>query len=147
MAGAMVTVDEYWLGQTRTVTTESNGSYRFSLLPPGNYSVKFSSSGFQTTTVPSITVNVTETAVLNDALQVGGQTTQVTVEATAQSIQTENVTNGGVVSGDEITSLPLVSRNYTQVINLSPGVVANAATASSDRKRYSGRKREWFDGQ
>lgn len=131
ITGAMVTVTNIGTGQARTVTTESSGSYRFSLLPPGNYSVNFSASGFQATTVPSVTVNVTETAVLNQALQVGGQTTQVTVEATAQSIQTENVTNGGVVSGDEITSLPLVSRNYTQVINLSPGVVANAATASS----------------
>ena len=34
------------------------------------------------------------------------------------------------MSGDEINSLPLVSRNYTQIISLSPGVVANAATAS-----------------
>ena len=35
------------------------------------------------------------------------------------------------MSGQEITQLPLVSRNYTQVISLSPGVVANAPTASS----------------
>jgi len=131
ISGATVTATNIGTGQARTVTTESNGSYRFSLLPPGNYSVSLSAPGFQTVTVPSITVNVTETAVLNEALQLGGQTTQVTVEATTQAIQTENVTNGGVVSGQEITSLPLVSRNYTQVINLSPGVVANAATASS----------------
>lgn len=131
IAGATVLATNTGTGQARTVTTEASGSYRFSLLPPGNYSVKISASGFQTVTVPSVTVNVTETAVLNEALQVGGQTTQVTVEATTEAIQTENVTNGGVVSGQEITSLPLVSRNYTQVINLSPGVVANAATASA----------------
>ncbi|HXU21702.1 MAG TPA: carboxypeptidase regulatory-like domain-containing protein [Verrucomicrobiae bacterium] len=131
VAGASITITNTGTGQARTATTDSNGSYKFSLLPPGNYSVKFSSPGFQTAEVPSVTVNVTETAVLNHALQVGGQSIQVTVEATTQAIQTENVTNGGVVTGDEITSLPLVSRNYTQIINLSPGVVANAATASS----------------
>jgi hypothetical protein len=131
ISGATVTATNIGNGQARTVTTDSNGSYKISQLPPGNYSVKFSSAGFETVTVPSVTVNVTETAVFNQSLQVGGQTTQVTVEATAQAIQTENVTNGGVVSGEEITALPLVSRNYTQIINLSPGVVANAATASS----------------
>jgi hypothetical protein len=131
VAGATVAITNIGTGATRSVTSESNGSYKFSLLPPGNYSVKFTAQGFQTTEVPSVTVNVTETAVLNQALQIGAQSTQVTVEATAEAIQTENVTNGGVVSGQEITSLPLVSRNYTQVISLSPGVVANAATASS----------------
>src|SRR5262249_13116342 len=58
------------------------------------------------------------------------QTISVTVESTAETIQTENAANGGVVTGDEITQLPLTSRNYTQIISLSPGVVANAATAS-----------------
>ena len=131
IAGAGVTATNIGTGQARTVTTDASGSYKFSLLPPGNYSVKITASGFQTVTVPSVTVNVTETAVLNQAMQVGGQSIEVTVQGTAEAIQTENVTNGGVVSGDEITSLPLVSRNYTQVINLSPGVVANAATASA----------------
>jgi Carboxypeptidase regulatory-like domain len=130
IAGATVTLTNIGTGQVRAVTTEASGSYKFSLLPPGNYSVKFSASGFQTAEVPSVTVNVTETAVLNQALQIGAQASQVTVEATTEAIQTENVTNGGVVSGQEITTLPLVSRNYTQVINLSPGVVANASTAS-----------------
>ena len=54
----------------RTVTTESNGSYKFSLLPPGSYSVKISASGFQTVSVASVTVYVTETAVLIQALEI-----------------------------------------------------------------------------
>ncbi len=68
---------------------------------------------------------------LDQKLEVGGQTIQVTVEATAETIQTQNATNGTLVGSQEVTSLPLVSRNYTQIINLSPGVVSNATTASS----------------
>jgi Carboxypeptidase regulatory-like domain len=131
ITGATVTITNIGTGQSRTTTTDANGSYKFSLLPPGNYSVKFSAAGFKTADVPSVTVNVTETPVLNRSLAVGAQSEQVTVEATAETIQTENVANGGLVSGSEITSLPLVSRNYTQVISLSPGVVANASTASA----------------
>lgn len=131
ITGATVTLTNTGTGQTRSTTTDANGSYKFGLLPPGTYSVAFSANGFQSSTVPSVSVNVTETAVLDRKLEVGAATTQVTVEATAEAIQTQNASNGGTVSGQEITSLPLVSRNYTQVISLSPGVVANAATASS----------------
>jgi hypothetical protein len=130
IAGAAVTVTNVGTGQSRTTTTDANGSYKFSLLPPGNYSVKFSAAGFKTAEVPSQTVNVTETPVLNRSLAIGAQSEQITVESTQQTIQTQNATNGGVVGSQEVTDLPLVSRNYTQIITLSPGVVANVTAAS-----------------
>ena len=131
IAGATVVATSTATGQSRTTTTDANGSYKFSLLQPGAYSLKFSATGFKTSEIPSVTVNVTETPVVNRSLVVGSQTEQITVQATEQALQTQNATNGGLVSGQEITSLPLVSRNYTQIISLSPGVVANAPTASA----------------
>jgi hypothetical protein len=131
ISGATVTATNVGTGQERSVTTSANGAYKFGLLSPGNYSVKFSASGFKTAEVPSIKVNVTETAVVNHSLEVGAQTQQVTVEATAVTIQTQNAANGGLVSGAEVTALPLVSRNYTQIVSLSPGVVANVTSASA----------------
>lgn len=132
ISAATVTATNIATGQSRTATTGSDGGYRISLLPPGNYSVKISASGFQTVDVPSITINVTETPVLNRALAIGTQAQQVTVESTAaETIQTENATVGGLVSGQVVTDLPLSTRNYTQVIDLSPGVTANVATATA----------------
>jgi Carboxypeptidase regulatory-like domain len=131
ITGGTVTITNLATGQGRVATTDSSGSYKFSLLPPGTYKVNFAAPGFKTAEVPSITVSVTETAVLNHGLEVGAQTEQVTVEATAETLQTQNATNGGLVGSQEVTELPLVSRNYTQIINLSPGVVSNASTASS----------------
>jgi hypothetical protein len=131
IAGAAVTVTNLGTGQARTTTTDANGSYKFSLLPPGNYSVKFSAAGFKTAEVPSQTVNVTETPVLNRSLAVGAQSEQITVESTQETVQTQNATNGGLVGSQEVVDLPLVSRNYTQIVNLSPGVVSNVTTASS----------------
>ncbi len=131
ISGATVTATNLATGQSRSATTDGNGSYRFSLLPPGNYDVKFSASGFKTAEVPSVTVNVTETPVLNRSLEIGAQTQQVTVESTVETIQTQNATVGGLVSGQTVTDLPLSTRNYTQVIDLSPGVVANVATATA----------------
>jgi hypothetical protein len=131
IAGATVTATNLGTGEVRTVTTDATGDYKFSLLPPGNYSVRFSAAGFTTTTVPSVTVDVTETPVLNRTLTVGAQAQQVTVESTAETIQTQNATVGTLVGSREITALPLSTRNYTQMISLSPGVVNNVANAAS----------------
>lgn len=131
IAGATVTVTNLATGQTRSVTTDSKGSYQVSLLQPGNYSVHFEAQGFRSVDVPSITVNVTETPTLNRKLEIGTSTQQVTVEANTQTIQTENATNGTVVGSQEINALPLVSRNYTQILDLSPGVGSNVSNATA----------------
>jgi hypothetical protein len=131
IAGASVAAVDTGTGAERDTTTNSNGSYKFALLPPGTYNVKFAASGFKTVEVPAIRVNVTETAVLNRRMEIGARATQVTVEASAAMMQTENATNGALVSGSEIQSLPLVTRNYTQILSLSPGVVTNVSDAAA----------------
>ena len=131
ISGATVTVTNLATGQTRTATTTSTGSYQISLLPPGNYSVHFQATGFKASDVPSITINVTETPELNRKLEVGSSSEKVTVEANTETIQTTNATNGAVVSSQEITNLPLVTRNYTQIVDLSPGVVSNVSNATA----------------
>lgn len=131
IAGATVTATNVGTGQERTDATDANGSYKFSLLSAGNYSMKFSAAGFKTSEVASVTVNATETAVLNQSLAVGAQSEQITVESTAQALQTQSATVGTLVGAKTVTDLPLSSRNYTQIIDLSPGVVANVASAAA----------------
>ena len=117
--------------QTRTTTTGSDGAYKFSLLPPGSYSVRFSASGFKTSEVPSVVVNVTEIPVLDRTLEVGAQSEQVTVEATAEVLQTSSSTLGTTVGSATVTSLPLSSRNYTQILALSAGTNSGANNATA----------------
>jgi hypothetical protein len=131
VSGATVTATNLATGQSRQTATDANGLYKFSLLPPGNYRVKFSASGFKTVEVPSIAVNVTETPVLNHSLEIGEQAQEVTVSTTAVTVQTENATVGGLVAGKTITDLPLSTRNFTQIMDFSPGVIANVATATA----------------
>src|ERR1700724_313502 len=78
IVGATVTATNLGTGQERSVATDASGEYKISLLTAGNYSVKFSASGFKTSEVPSVTVNITETPVLNQKLEVGAQSEQVT---------------------------------------------------------------------
>jgi len=53
------------------------------------------------------------------------------VETSAEQLQTESSTLGRVTSGEQVLSLPLVTRNYTQIISLNPGVAADVNDAGA----------------
>ena len=129
--GATVTVTSVDTGQVRTASTGQDGSYTVNLLPPGNYQVKFEASGFQTVEVPAAKVTVTETAVLNQALQVGAQSQEVTIQANVETIQTASSALGTVVNTETVLELPLNTRNYTNLLMMSAGVNASASNAST----------------
>ena len=99
------------------------------LLPPATYRVEVSKSGFKVSVSAEIPVHVTETATLNVKLQVGS--VQETVEVTGQGeqLQTESSALGRVTDAQIVESMPLVTRNYTQIIALSTGVSADVMKA------------------
>jgi len=126
-----VTLTSNTTGQSRTATTGTDGSYKFTLLPPGDYKVRFAASGFKTSEVGSVQLAVTETPALDRALEVGAQTEQITVEAAAEVFQTQSSTLGTVVSQQSVQGLPLASRNYTQILGLEAGANSGANNATA----------------
>jgi hypothetical protein len=118
-------------GLVRTSVSDASGTFTFTLLPPGPYAVSISAPGFKTVETPAVQVDVSETHVLPETLEVGTQSQQVTVTAREQALQTESSTLGTVIGSEDITTLPLVTRNFTQIASLSPGVTANVYDASS----------------
>ncbi|HUA18641.1 MAG TPA: carboxypeptidase-like regulatory domain-containing protein [Bryobacteraceae bacterium] len=129
--GVTVTITQISTGQTRTTTTGADGAYRFTLLQPGDYRVRFTAAGFKVEEVPSVTLNVTETPELDRTLEVGAQSEQVTVEAAAEALQTQSSTLGTTVNSSTVGALPLSNRNYTQIVGLSAGVNAGVANATA----------------
>lgn len=128
---ATVTVTNNDTNQSRTTTTGGDGSYRISLLPPGTYRVRFSAMGFKTAEVPSVTIAVTETPVLDRELEVGTQTETLSIEAAAETLQTATSSLGTTVGRRAVTELPLAMRNYTQIIGLSTGASASVNNATA----------------
>jgi len=126
-----VTATNIATGQTRTLTTGPTGLYKFSLLPPGNYRVKFSGKGFKVAEFTSVTVNVTEAATLDSKLEVGVQTQSVIVTGTSATVDTETSSMGTLVGSETATTLPLTTRNYTQILNLSAGVSSSVNDATA----------------
>ena len=127
---ATVTLTNTQTNQTRTTTTGTDGSYRFPLIPPGSYRVRFAAPGFKTSEVSSFTVNVTETPVLDRALEVGAQTEQVTVEANQELLKTSESTLGRVVDGATLSNQPLATRNYTAIMGLEAGAAGALSNAT-----------------
>ncbi len=128
--GGTVTITAAGTGASRSHATESNGSYTFTLLSPGDYRVSISAAGFKPVELSSVTVNVAETHTVNQVLEVGTQQQVIEVSTAAQALQTETSTLGGVVGTRELNELPLVTRNYTQILGLSPGAVMDVNNAS-----------------
>jgi len=126
-----VTATNIGTGQVRTDVTNGDGTYRFGLIAPGNYRLKFEATGFSTIDVPSVTVAVTETAVLDETLQVGAQSQQIEVTSEAEVVQTASTAVGTVLDSKEITDTPLTSRNYTNLLGLSSGANASVFNASN----------------
>jgi hypothetical protein len=130
VASVTVTATSVDTGQARTTTTGTDGTYKIALLPPGTYRVTFEASGFKPVEVPSATVNVTETEVLDATLQVGAQTQAVTVEGEVETIQTTSSALGTVANTRTVTELPLSTRNYTSLLALSAGANSSVQNAT-----------------
>jgi Carboxypeptidase regulatory-like domain len=131
VANVAVTATNKGTNQAREEKTGADGVYTFSLLPPGDYRVKFTASGFKTADVESVTVNVTETVPLNQVLEVGAVTESVTVESTVETLQTETSTLGQTVTGTQINALPMANQNYTEILSLSAGTNVGVDDATS----------------
>jgi Carboxypeptidase regulatory-like domain len=114
----------------RIVKTAAGGVFHVPLLPPGTYSVRVVAPGFATAVFPGVVVTASETASIHVDLHVAGTKTTVDVSAVSSVLDTEGSTLGGVVDETAIRGLPLSSRNYTQILGLSPGVIADLPTST-----------------
>lgn len=117
-------------GETREVMTQAQGNYLVPLLPPGTYRVETSKTGFAATVEAAVRVTVTETTRLDIRLAVNSVSQKVTVEAQSPLVQTESSALGRVTDETAISNLPLVTRNYTQIIGLSAGVAQDVTNAA-----------------
>lgn len=109
-------------------TSSSSGDYELVNLPIGSYKMTVQAAGFRTFAVTGISLNIDQVYVQPVKLQVGSATETVEVKASAVQVDTTNVQLGAVIGSQQMTDLPLIGRNWTQLQTLLPGV-----QAASDR--------------
>lgn len=123
VAGAKVTVKHTETGLTRTVETDSNGTYRVPSIPVGAYELTAEKMGFQQELRRGINLVVAQEAVVNLTLQVGSVVQQVTVTEAAPLVNTTMASTSGLVSEEQIKELPLNGRSFDQLLTITPGTV------------------------
>lgn len=119
---ATVTLRSVLTNIERSTATNETGSYVFVDVLPGRYTLKVTKEGFSTATQPEFEMYVNQTATFDMRLVVGASTTEVTVTATAASLQASTAELGTAITTRSVQDLPLNGRNFTQLLQLTPGV-------------------------
>jgi hypothetical protein len=122
LKGATVTLTNEGTGAELTTTTGDSGTYTFSPVRIGNYTVSATAGGFQKTTQKNLTVNVGTNVLANFSLKPGAVSETVEVTSTTPQLQTQDASVGQVVDARNVNNLPLNGRNFTFLAQTVAGV-------------------------
>ena len=125
---ANVVVTNVGTNAERAVTTSDDGTYEAPLLDPGTYKVSVTAPTFSTAVQENVVVQTSTTQVVDIVLTAGEVGGTVTVTTGPTLVESETSERGSVVTGREVTELPLSGRNFTLLATLTPGV-ARASNA------------------
>jgi hypothetical protein len=107
--------------------SDGQGFYSFPTIPVGHYDLTIEAAGFRTQKKTNLTVHTDAALKVDVVLQVGQQSETVIVAATDESteVQVDTVAThlGELVTGSQMTALPLNGRSYTDLLSIQPGVI------------------------
>jgi hypothetical protein len=140
--GASVTLLQTDTGQSRTATTNEEGSYQFPLLPVGPYQISVEHTGFKRYQQKGLLLQVNDNTKVDLHLELGEVSTTVAVEASGVAVNTDSATIKQVVDSRRVVDLPLNGRNLADLTLLVPGVQpattgANSASGDAGLNAYS----------
>lgn len=139
--GATVTLTNREKNFTRTQTTTDNGSFAFSLIPPGQYQVEVEAKGFKKGVLTDVNALVARPTTVTVELEVGNVSETVTVSSGAGEVlvNKEDGTLGNNFINQQITQLPLEARSPLALVTLQPAVTREGyvAGARSDQSNIT----------
>jgi hypothetical protein len=123
-------IDQRTEGLARKVSTNADGAFIVTLLPPGTYSVVVNKPGFAEAKSTNIEVAVTETVRVTIPLKPGSVSEKVEISAQVTSVETSNATTGQSIGTETVRELPLATQNYQQLLTLSAGAQSDLNAAA-----------------
>ena len=112
----------------RTVKSDATGNFAAAYLPIGHYKVTVKVQGFRDFEVNNIVLNVHDRLTVDAHLQIGSAAQTVSVNEAPTQIDLDNATASGLMTGNQVRQLTLVTRNYEQLVAALPGVSTNLAS-------------------
>lgn len=122
---ATINLTNVGTGQQLSTTSKANGFYNFVNLSPTNYKITVTAQGFAQW-VGLLTLRVSQAAQVNPRLIAASVSTHVTVSDVTPVIDRVNATLSDVKEATRLETIPLSDRSVLQVLNFTPGVVANS---------------------
>jgi hypothetical protein len=124
IAGADVVITNVTGSLTRTTSTNDDGAYVVAGLAGATYDVSVTAKGFQKYSAHGVVLDVAQKIRVDVQLTVGSVSEEVVVtgESVAQ-VETTSSELSATVTGKQINQLVLNGRNFTQLVNITPGVV------------------------
>jgi hypothetical protein len=110
-------------GVKQTLTSDSRGFYSFQSLPVGHYDLEVTAPCFGPLRKTGVVIDLNGKVVVDVSLAIGVQSETVTVYEAAARVETIDTQMGEVISGQQMTSVPLNGRSYTDLLGLQPGVL------------------------
>ena len=129
---AQVTIRNEATGEVlRVLKTDPSGVFTATLLPVGTYSVEVTSGSFAVTRFPGVVVRITETTRMTAVLRTTSVVKEVVeVQSQLETVETTDPTTGESLGSTTITTLPLATRNFQQLLTLSAGASSDLNNAS-----------------
>jgi len=115
----------------QTVATDDKGFYSFASLAVGNYDLVIERTSFKPYRRTGISIDVNSALIIDAALEVGGRSDVVTVVENQLHVETSSTQMGEVITGGQMTVVPLNGRSFTDLLALQPGV-APVTTITSE---------------
>src|SRR3984885_10460365 len=125
--GAQVAASNQQTGTVMTVVTDAQGFYSLRGLPVDTYEVEITKAGFKRFVQSGLVLSVNDVLKLDTVLEVGSAGGKVTVSAAPLHVDTASSQMGEVISGQTMTAGPLVTRSYTDLLALQPGVAPTSS--------------------
>jgi hypothetical protein len=123
VAGATVTLRNDERNFSRTQTTNEDGGYTFTLIPPGSYRLEVEATGFKKTVISNVAAQVDTPLDVNVSLEAGVISETVEISSSNDApLNTTDATIGTTFESRRIGELPLNARNVVGLLSLQPGV-------------------------
>lgn len=121
--GATIVLHSVETSVEHSSVSNSAGNYVILNITPGRYTIQASAQGFTPQKTEEFELAVNQIATFDFSLKVGSETQVVAVEATAAQLDVTGATLGTVIETKQVNDLPLDGRNFTALLQLTPGVV------------------------
>lgn len=128
--GADVMAINIGTGIMRSTVADADGNYTISELSIGNYEIRAQKSGFQSTKVTGVIVEVAGDRRVDVTMAASGPETEVVTIAPVAQVETTNTTLGGTIQGKQVSDLPVNGRDFTKLLTLVPGATADPSGAT-----------------